>query len=402
MHRELVDTRRWISERRFLHALNYCMLLPGPEAQQLATYIGWLLHGVRGGLAAGGLFVLPSLALLIALSWLYMRLGADAGRDLALRREARRARDPRARGAADRLAGAEAGLAARGGRGGVRGAARGRAVSARDRGGRGDRLARSRPDPRRGSPRQCVERAARTRADRRRHSDASARALHARRASRRRSRAASALGAGVFAAAAPSRRAAPPLYAEMARFFTQAALLTFGGAYAVLPYIVQGAVESARLAQRGADDGWARARRDHAGAADHGGGVRGLRGRVDARGGRSARGRRARRRVATFFTFLPSFVFIFAGAPWVERTRHDVRLAGPLTGITAAVVGAILSLAVFFAGHVLFPDGIGGRFDFAAAALALAIGVVLYREWLGMVPAILVAVLAGAAYRALT
>src|SRR6187551_1709411 len=76
MHQELVTRRRWISEGRFLHALNYCMLLPGPEAQQLATYIGWLLHGIRGGLVAGGLFVLPSLVILVALSWIYMRFGS--------------------------------------------------------------------------------------------------------------------------------------------------------------------------------------------------------------------------------------------------------------------------------------------------------------------------------------
>src|SRR6187551_1876671 len=76
MHEELVDRRRWISEKRFLHALNYCMVLPGPEAQQLATYIGWLLHGVRGGIVAGGLFVLPSLVILVALSWIYMRFGS--------------------------------------------------------------------------------------------------------------------------------------------------------------------------------------------------------------------------------------------------------------------------------------------------------------------------------------
>ncbi|MYM98873.1 chromate transporter, partial [Duganella vulcania] len=75
MHQELVERRRWISERRFLHALNYCMLLPGPEAQQLATYIGWLLHRTRGGIIAGGLFVLPSLLLLVLLSWLYMAFG---------------------------------------------------------------------------------------------------------------------------------------------------------------------------------------------------------------------------------------------------------------------------------------------------------------------------------------
>src|SRR5262244_1583548 len=76
MHRELVERRRWISEQRFLHALNYCMVLPGPEAQQLATYVGWLLHGVRGGVAAGALFVLPSLAILVALSWVYVRFGS--------------------------------------------------------------------------------------------------------------------------------------------------------------------------------------------------------------------------------------------------------------------------------------------------------------------------------------
>src|SRR5436190_14768770 len=75
MHRELVERMRWISERRFLHALNYCMLLPGPEAQQLATYIGWLMHGTKGGIVAGGLFVLPSLAILVALSWIYVRYG---------------------------------------------------------------------------------------------------------------------------------------------------------------------------------------------------------------------------------------------------------------------------------------------------------------------------------------
>ena len=75
MHRELVDQRRWVSEKRFLHALNFCMLLPGPEAQQLATYLGWLMHRTRGGIVAGVLFVLPSLLLLIALSWIYMAHG---------------------------------------------------------------------------------------------------------------------------------------------------------------------------------------------------------------------------------------------------------------------------------------------------------------------------------------
>ena len=83
MHHELVERRRWISEKRFLHALNFCMMLPGPEAQQLATYIGWLMHRTRGGIAAGALFVLPSLAILIALSWLYVALRRRAGRSPA-------------------------------------------------------------------------------------------------------------------------------------------------------------------------------------------------------------------------------------------------------------------------------------------------------------------------------
>ena len=109
MHRDLVDSKRWISERRFLHALNYCMVLPGPEAQQLATYIGWLLHRTWGGVVAGALFVLPSLALLIALSWLYMAYGdvpAVAGD--SLRHQAGGRGDRPARGLADRLARAQA------------------------------------------------------------------------------------------------------------------------------------------------------------------------------------------------------------------------------------------------------------------------------------------------------
>ena len=112
MHEELVERRRWISESRFLHALNYCMVLPGPEAQQLATYIGWLMHRTWGGIVAGGLFVLPSLFILIALSWIYMAFGhVRRGRRGVLRHQARRHRDRRLGGLAHRLAGAEERLA---------------------------------------------------------------------------------------------------------------------------------------------------------------------------------------------------------------------------------------------------------------------------------------------------
>ena len=112
MHEELVERRRWISENRFLHALNYCMVLPGPEAQQLATYIGWLMHRTWGGIVAGGLFVLPSLFILIALSWVYMAFGnVPRGRGHLLRHQAGGDRDRRSRGLAHRLARAEERLA---------------------------------------------------------------------------------------------------------------------------------------------------------------------------------------------------------------------------------------------------------------------------------------------------
>ena len=97
MQRTLVDEKRWIGQRRFLHAMNYCMLLPGPEAQQLATYVGWLLHGTRGGLVAGGLFVLPGVVALLVLSAVYVAFGDDDRRDRAVRRpRAGRPRDRRA------------------------------------------------------------------------------------------------------------------------------------------------------------------------------------------------------------------------------------------------------------------------------------------------------------------
>lgn len=103
MHQELVERRRWISERRFLHAMNYCMLLPGPEAQQLATYIGWLMHRTWGGVIAGGLFVLPSLFILIALSWVYIAFGEVPAVTGLLRHQASGHRDRRARRPSHRL-----------------------------------------------------------------------------------------------------------------------------------------------------------------------------------------------------------------------------------------------------------------------------------------------------------
>ena len=144
MHHDLVDSKRWISERRFLHALNYCMVLPGPEAQQLATYIGWLMHRTWGGVVAGALFVLPSLVLLIALSWLYLALRRRAGRrGHPLRHQAGGGRDRAARRVAHRFARVEAAGAVGHRRARVRRDLRVRGAVSRDRPRRGDRSATS-------------------------------------------------------------------------------------------------------------------------------------------------------------------------------------------------------------------------------------------------------------------
>ena len=147
----------------------------------------------------------------------------------------------------------------------------------------------------------------------------------------------------------------------MGWFFTKAALLTFGGAYAVLPYVYQGGVEHYHWLTGAADDRRPGAGRDHARAADHGGGLRRFRRRLDegaVRAGHAVAGAAlAGAVVATFFTFLPSFVFILAGGPLVEATHGDLKFTAPLTGITAAVVGVILNLALFFGWHVFWPQG---------------------------------------------
>ena len=192
----------------------------------------------------------------------------------------------------------------------------------------------------------------------------------------------------------------------MGWFFTKAALLTFGGAYAVLPYVYQGAVETYGWLTAGADDRRPRARRDHARSADHGRRVRRLRRRLDE-GGVRRRTRCAlaghRRRVRRDLLHVPAvFLFILAGGPLVETTHGQLRFTAPLTGITAAVVGVIVNLAVFFAWHVLWPQGwTSGASIGGLDALSLAIGVVaalaLFRFKVGVIPVILACGAAGAA-----
>jgi chromate transporter len=186
----------------------------------------------------------------------------------------------------------------------------------------------------------------------------------------------------------------------MGWFFTKAALLTFGGAYAVLPYVYQGAVESYQwLSPQQMIDGLALGETTpgplimvvafvgFVGAWTHAvfGG--------DALFWAGAAGAL----VATFFTFLPSFVFIFAGAPFVETTHGNLKFSAPLTGITAAVVGVIVNLALFFAWHVFWPEGSGGRFDWISALIGAAAFAALFRYKVGIMPVIGACAFAGLA-----
>ena len=354
MQHKLVDEKRWIGQRRFLHALSYCMLLPGPEATQLAIYTGWLLNGTVGGLVAGVLFVLPGILALLGLTIVYLSAG-----DTTV------------------VAGLFAGLAP---------AVIAIVVQAVWRVGRrslthvalvclavaaflalvvlrapfplvvllaaalGWLLARRLPALRRPAS----------------HGDPdgpppliSDEALHHERPSGRRS--AAWLGGGVVVWVVPALVVAVLLgggtFTDLAVFFAGTALITFGGAYAVLAYVAQQAVGTY---------GWL-----SPGEMVHGlalaettpgplimvtqwvGGVAGYRdpGALDPWGGMLLGSL-----LTTWVTFVPCFVFIFLGAPYVERLRDNVHLTSALTGITAAVVGVIASLAVFFALHTLFDD----------------------------------------------
>ena len=398
MHAELVERRRWISERRFLHALNYCTLLPGPEAQQLATYIGWLLHGVRGGIAAGGLFVLPSLAILIALSWIYMRFGsvpAIAAVLYAVKpavvaivlaaawRIGRRALPHPLLVAIAVAAFAALFVFDVGFPWVIAGAALIGVV--------GHRLA---PQAFKGaSHAQAAASAGRSVID-----DATPAPAHARFTPARMALVLAsfvALWAAVLAAIAMAAGTASD-YTHMATFFTQSALVTFGGAYAVLPYVIDTAAETYHWATAAQlIDGLALGETTPgplimfvAFVGFVGGWSKQLLGpeALFAAGALGAS-------IATFFTFLPSFLFIFAGAPLIERTRDEVHLTAPLTAITAAVVGVIVNLGVYFAWRVFWPESttatpFAGRFDLVSVAIAaVALAALVWRR-VGVIPVV--------------
>jgi chromate transporter len=407
MHEELVVRRRWLSEKRFLHALNYCMVLPGPEAQQLATYIGWLMHKTRGGIAAGVLFVLPSLFMLIGLSWLYIAFGHVswvAGLFYGIKPavtaivvQAAHRIGSRALKNNFLMAIAAASfvaifalnvpfpfivLAAA-----VIGFVEGRMSPDSFGTGGGHASATTSLSP------ALLD-------------DDTPTPSHAVFTWKRLLKV---LLAGVVLWCVPMALLSVQYgwdhtLTQMSWFFTKAALLTFGGAYAVLPYVYQGAVEQF---------GWVTATQMIDGLALGettpgplimvvafvgfvGGYVKAVLGpdSLFLAGALAAT-------VVTWFTFLPSFIFILAGGPFVESTHNDLKFTAPLTAITAAVVGVILNLALFFGYHTLWPKGFGDAMDVPSALIALGATVALFKYKRNVMHVIVVCGLVGMAVHAL-
>jgi chromate transporter len=406
MHRELVERRRWLSEERFLHALNYCMLLPGPEATQLAIYIGWLMHRTAGGIVAGAFFVIPSILILLALSYVYARygqLGAVAGvlggfkpvvvaivvealLKLGGRALKRRAHFLIAVGAFVAifflhipfpvivLAAGLCGLA------GARlwphifnptQATTTKPVSTSN--GEESQVETTRDGVSNNTPSTpsyVIE-------------DDAPQPAHTLPS---KSRTLKILLTGFLLWAVPfaaitlwGGRAS--LHAHEYRFFTQAALVTFGGAYAVLAYVTQAAVGSYQwLTGAQAVDGLALAETTPGPLIMVLQFVGFMAGWNHPPGGMSQTASAvAGALITTYTTFLPCFLFIFLGAPHIERLRGNKNLTGALSGITAAVVGVILNLALVFGAAVIWPQGFAGATNWFAAGLSVVAFVALYR-----------------------
>lgn len=401
MHQELVEQRRWISEKRFLHALNYCMLLPGPEAQQLAIYIGWLMHRTLGGIVAGVLFLLPSLFILIALSWIYIAF-ADVTWVEGLFYGIKPAVTAIVFQAAHRI--------------GMR-SLNNKALwiiaalafiaifalnipfpviilAAALTGYVGSKISPGLFNPGGGQGQSGKSYGMALIDD---HTPVPAHARF------KWSKLAVLVLAGLLLWGLPMGCLtalygwAHPL-TQMAWFFTKAALLTFGGAYAVLPYVYQGAVNHyGWLTPTQMIDGLALGETTPGplimvvtfvgfiGAysqALFGPELLFVAGALAAV-------------IVTWFTFLPSFLFILAGGPLIESTHNDLNFTAPLTAITAAVVGVILNLALFFGYHVLWPKGFAGGFDWISALIALGAAIALFRYQRNVIEVIVACALAG-------
>jgi len=401
MHQELVERRRWISENRFLHALNYCMVLPGPEAQQLATYIGWLMHRTWGGIVAGGLFVLPSVFILVALSWIYLVYG-EVALVAGLFYGIKPAVTAVVAAAAHRIGSRTLKNAWLWGiavaafvaifalkipfpaivlGAGIVGYIGGRIAPERFRAGGGHAAARHGSGPALIDDDTPTPAHAHFRWDRFWTIVGVGLALWV-------------LALGLLAALAGWQAT----LTQMGWFFTKAALLTFGGAYAVLPYVTQGAVEHYHwLTAAQMIDGLALGETTPGPLIMVVAFVGFVGGWTTALFGPEAQFAAgfAAALVVTFFTFLPSFVLIFAGAPFVETTHGNLKFTAPLAGITAAVVGVILNLALFFAAHVLWPAGLDGRFDWISALIGSLALVALLSAHAGVIPVVGLCALAG-------
>lgn len=396
MHSELVDRRRWISEGRFLHALNYCMVLPGPEAQQLATYIGWLLHGTVGGIVAGGLFVLPSFFVLMALSWIYFAYGnlpAIEGVFLGVKPTVVAIVAFAVVRIGSRVIRSSATFALAAGAfvlmyffrtpfpiivlgAGVAGLIGSRIWPKQFQAGGGHSAKKA------GDHQPAVI------------DDQDPIPVHA---LPKRSRTVVQLAVGLALWLIPvgvllAWQGWHGFFPRMAIFFTEAAFLTFGGAYAVLPYVAESAIrhyhwlrpgqmiDGLALGETtpgplimvvtfvGAVGGW-----QEAGIGFWGGAIGGA--------------------VATYFTFLPSFLFVLIGGPWIEATRGELRLAAFLSGVTAAVVGVILDLAFFFGRQVVIAES--GEIRWFALALSIASFLALWRLKLDIVRLVLIGAVIG-------
>jgi chromate transporter len=384
MHQELVERRRWISEHRYLHALNYCMLLPGPEAIQLAIYISWLMHGIRGAVVAGVLFFLPAFILLSVLAGIYLNFGnVPAVQGIfygikpavvavvlfaAWRIGSRTIKNETLFGIAllafigilffdidfPWIVFAAA----------ILGAIGAKVMPAKFKAGGGH-----------GASDKTYGRAL--------IDDDTPPPAHAK-FSWKKLAVTSVVFVFIWLASMVMLMGAPVLF-KMGEFFTKAAFLTLGGAYAVLPYVYQNAVDHF---------GWLTGPQMMDGLAlgettpgplimivtwvgYMGGVAKSVLGAPVAAGLAGAG-------VATFFTFLPSFFFIIAGGPIIESTRGELKFTAPLTAITAAVVGVILNLAVFFAWHTFWPKAtmaapFSGQFEFLPMILTIACFVALWK-----------------------
>jgi chromate transporter len=404
MHQELVEKRRWISEKRFLHALNYCMLLPGPEAQQLATYLGWLMHRTSGGIMAGVLFVLPSLFLLILLSWVYLRFG-NLPTIAALLYGIKPAVTAIVLFAAYRIGSRalknwflwilatssflaifvlNAPFPAIVLSAGLLGAIGGKfAPQYFSIGGHsssqksyGEALIDDNtpiPEHAKFSWLQFIK----------------------------------IVIAGVLLWSSVIgylcwQYGWNGALTQMAWFFSKAALLTFGGAYAVLPYVYQGAVEHYH---------WLNAAQMMDGLAlgeTTPGPLIMIVTFVGFLGGWNSlpldsdsllMTATIAALVVTYFTFLPSFLFILAGEPLIESTHDNLKFTAPLSAITAAVVGVILNLAVFFAQHMFLPNGLNGQFDIISIIISASALLALVRYKVGVISVIAVCGLFGMVWR---